>query len=221
MWVWRTSSNPRILHFLIGGWTLLIPCSTNIITSNVCPCCHLFEEFALHCLRDCPVAAKHWDSLSVPSLLLPTFHSDIDQCGLKLTAWPISSIALEFHGVSFFLLLFVHIWLQRNNMLHKHAHPTTFLNTIIGKAFEWQFLIQPKIPHNRNRPSIVSLGWTPPPNGWFKLNTDGSGCTTTSEACAGGIDRDWNGNWIIGFSSKLGLASSLAAEMMALQQGLY
>lgn len=101
----------------IGGWTLLITCSTNIITSNVCPCCHLFEEFALHCLRDCPVAAKHWDSLSVPSLLLPTFHSDIDQCGLKLTSWPISSIALEFHGVSFFLLLFVHIWLQRNNML--------------------------------------------------------------------------------------------------------
>lgn len=64
------------------------------------------------------------------------------------------------------------------------------------------------------------LGWKPPNRGKFKLNIDGSGYTQHSEACAGDIVRDWKGDWVTGFSAKLGLQSGLAAELTALHLGL-
>lgn len=55
----------------------------------------------------------------------------------------------------------------------------------------------------------------------LKLNVDGSGCTPLSEACAGDLIRNANGNWITSFPCKIGGSiSNLAAEIWALQYGL-
>lgn len=54
----------------------------------------------------------------------------------------------------------------------------------------------------------------------MELNTDRSVCRNSSQAGAGGVVRDANGNWIEGFGRKLRQVESLMAEFWALREGL-
>lgn len=54
----------------------------------------------------------------------------------------------------------------------------------------------------------------------MKLNTDGSSLGNPRLVGGGGVIRDWTGRWIVGFSSKIGIASNLMAELWAIQDGL-
>jgi hypothetical protein len=47
------------------------------------------------------------------------------------------------------------------------------------------------------------VNWTPPPDGFVKLNIDGS-CGASGDIGSGGLLRDNKGNWIAGFSSNDG-----------------
>nr|POE67414.1 putative ribonuclease h protein [Quercus suber] len=55
---------------------------------------------------------------------------------------------------------------------------------------------------------------------WSKLNTDGSAQGNPGLTRGGGIIRDSHGNWISGFARAIGIASSLAAELWAVRDGL-
>jgi ribonuclease HI len=68
--------------------------------------------------------------------------------------------------------------------------------------------------------STTLIGWQHPPTGYAKLNTDGSGLGNPGPASSGGLLRDCNGNWIGGFSHKLGITNSLAAELWGIRDGL-
>ena len=59
------------------------------------------------------------------------------------------------------------------------------------------------------------MGWTPPQQGWYTLNTDG--CWQEKENCAGsgGLLRDHRGIWLRGFSVKLGHCTIEEAELWA------
>ena len=54
----------------------------------------------------------------------------------------------------------------------------------------------------------------------MKLNTDGSSLGNPRAAGGGGVIRDWSGNWIVGFSRKIGIAMSLLVKLWAIQDGL-
>ncbi|KAF7811879.1 putative ribonuclease H-like domain-containing protein [Senna tora] len=59
----------------------------------------------------------------------------------------------------------------------------------------------------------------PPPFGWWKINLDGS-CSSSNNIAAGGLIRDSNGNWVMGFSKFLGGGTILYAELWAIVYGL-
>jgi ribonuclease HI len=69
-----------------------------------------------------------------------------------------------------------------------------------------------------------NVKWTRPTEGRVKLNTDASVRKqhghTTGPATAGGVIRKDNGQWIVGFTSKLGVCDSTQAELEALRDGL-
>ena len=54
----------------------------------------------------------------------------------------------------------------------------------------------------------------------MKLNTDGSSLGNPRATGGGGVIRDWSGNWIVGFSRKIGIATSLLAKLWAIRDGL-
>ena len=66
----------------------------------------------------------------------------------------------------------------------------------------------------------MSTGWEPPPRGFFKLNSDGSSAANPGEAGAGGIIRNDQGQWLVGYSRKLGQATSTYAELWGVRDGL-
>ena len=56
--------------------------------------------------------------------------------------------------------------------------------------------------------------------GWLKLNTDGFVMGASGLAGSGGLVRDSNGQWIIGFAKPISAASRIAVELFALREGL-
>ena len=71
---------------------------------------------------------------------------------------------------------------------------------------------------NTKIPRLVK--WLKPPDGWWKLNTDGSFLGASGSAGGGGLIRDSRGQCIGGFVKNFAASSSLAAELWALREGL-
>ncbi|KAK9987636.1 hypothetical protein SO802_027875 [Lithocarpus litseifolius] len=62
--------------------------------------------------------------------------------------------------------------------------------------------------------------WEKLPKGWLKLNTDGSVEGGNGLACCGGVIRDAVGQWVRGFSRRIGTTNAFAAELWGLREGL-
>ena len=56
--------------------------------------------------------------------------------------------------------------------------------------------------------------------GWMKLNTNGSSLGNPGIAGGGGVIWDWSRRWAVGFSKKIGIATSLLAKLWAIWDGL-
>ena len=59
-----------------------------------------------------------------------------------------------------------------------------------------------------------------PPKGWAKLNINGLALGSPGAASGGGLIRDHNGDWIVGFSRAFDSTNSIIAELWALRDGL-
>ena len=61
------------------------------------------------------------------------------------------------------------------------------------------------------------MKWEKPELGWLKLK---SWNAVLGKAAKGGLIRENLGNWVIGFTRKLGNVNSFSAEIWALHDGL-
>lgn len=66
----------------------------------------------------------------------------------------------------------------------------------------------------------MHVKWEPPKRGSYKLNSDGAACPTIGVSGYGGVIRDSNGNWMVGYTGSSRHTSSLHMELMGLLQGL-
>lgn len=78
------------------------------------------------------------------------------------------------------------------------------------------------INHHSTNPTRTPhlLSWTPLPLNWIKINTDGSIMGNLGPAGCGGLLRDSQGQWIIGFIRNIGDTTALAVELWAIRHGL-
>ena len=67
---------------------------------------------------------------------------------------------------------------------------------------------------------MTPVCWAKPPFGWHKLNTDGASLGNPGKAGGGGLIQDHQGKWIKGFMRRIGLVTSITAELWALRDGL-
>ena len=65
-----------------------------------------------------------------------------------------------------------------------------------------------------------SIRWEKPRDGWLTQNVDGSAAGSLGMAKGGGLIRDGNGDWVIGFARKIGTTTSFMVELWALRDGL-
>uniref|UniRef100_A0A2N9F7H7 Reverse transcriptase domain-containing protein n=1 Tax=Fagus sylvatica TaxID=28930 RepID=A0A2N9F7H7_FAGSY len=126
----------------------------------------------------------------------------------------------QFQWKDIFPVLIWTIWTARNKWV-KEKIPFD-INLILRRTktitTELWFNLPQKGP--RSNSETILVYWRPPPTDFFKLNTDGSAEGNPGLAGAGGIIRNHTGGWIKGFSRKIGVTNSLAAELWGLRDGL-
>jgi ribonuclease HI len=72
--------------------------------------------------------------------------------------------------------------------------------------------------HNHKEACLVS--WKPPSGAAVKLNVDGSSVGNPGRSGFGGLIRDTNDNWLLGFSGSCGITTNINAELQAIFYGL-
>ena len=68
--------------------------------------------------------------------------------------------------------------------------------------------------------SLRRIQWERPKQGWKKFNTDGSCSEPHGLASCGGVVRNDDGHWVVGFSKRIEVTSNFAAELWGLREGL-
>ncbi|KAI9107112.1 hypothetical protein K1719_022640 [Acacia pycnantha] len=71
-------------------------------------------------------------------------------------------------------------------------------------------------PHP-NLTRTADAQWSVPPFGYVKVDVDGLVINHNIAAC-GGITKDSNGAWMIGFKQKTGFCSIIAIELQAIKE---
>lgn len=66
----------------------------------------------------------------------------------------------------------------------------------------------------------IPVAWEKPKAGWTKLNFDGSMKGKTGKASIGGVFRDHNAEFLLGYAESIGKTTSTVAELAALRRGL-
>lgn len=66
----------------------------------------------------------------------------------------------------------------------------------------------------------IPVAWRKPEIGWTKLNFDGSSRGKAGKASIGGVFRNHEAEFILGYAESIGRANSTIAELTALRRGL-
>ncbi|KAK5833506.1 hypothetical protein PVK06_017349 [Gossypium arboreum] len=72
--------------------------------------------------------------------------------------------------------------------------------------------------NKRNTHKLISVNI--PDNAWVFLSTDGAVARDSGCPASGGMARDHDGNWIVGFSRFLGDCSPFEAEVWGILDGI-
>ncbi|KAF1893554.1 hypothetical protein Lal_00002044 [Lupinus albus] len=67
---------------------------------------------------------------------------------------------------------------------------------------------------------VPLVQWPCPRSGQVKINVDESCIHGSNSIGGGGVFRDHNGSWLIGFSTNFGRSTPILAELLAIDQGL-
>ena len=111
------------------------------------------------------------------------------------------------------------LWKDRNLCVFKHKNPNPNLNRqIVNRASEFFFCASNALVTKRM--IVKNIRWEKLRAGWLTLNFDGSVASTVGPAGGGGLVRDENGEWVMGFARRIGNASNYLVELWALRDGL-
>lgn len=186
--------------------------------SPFCTQCLNYHETHMHVFRDCSKARVMWNRIFQEICkeqmdFHSFFNSDWDD-------WMRFNFKQGDKWRMVFAITVWHIWRNRNFLVFDLAntHPRVAwkrLQADIGYTNE-AFQVNDTMVM-ASEPQIV---WAPPPPRCFKLNTDGAWNKVTVTAAGVCVVRDELGRWVMGFSCKFRAASALAAEFLALRQGL-
>lgn len=173
----------------------------------------------MHILRDCESSLELWEKIVKPD----HWHKF---ASLGLSKWlqfnlQDTSVGVEdWHWPMVFSSLVHMLWIDRNHFVF--SGKSSILDLIFPKLFAQVDLLQNNLTGSGSgfmeASRVVHVNWVAPPDGSFKLNTDGSHSQGLS-AC-GGLVRDSMGQFVRGFHCNLGATTSVSAELWGLVLGL-
>lgn len=223
--IWKLKLPPRVILLMwkLGHGKLL----TNVVrlkwgvsSHDRCPLCFSASETLLHLFRDCPFATEIWRQLPIP-------HSAQFSSGNSFAGWLKANlqvphdIAIALPWYLIFAVTISKIWMWRCSIVFQNMEsiPRNPVSDILLSCNYWLSatpLARPQTQQHFRR----LAHWVKPPDSVVKVNVDGS-CTQSHSISTGGLLRDAEGNWILGFTSNMGHGDSLLAELWAIWHGAY
>ncbi|XVF03450.1 hypothetical protein REPUB_Repub04eG0262600 [Reevesia pubescens] len=224
-WIWKSPTLPKIQHFI---WILnqqkLATKSflkeRGLCMDDTCPCCEHDCETINHLFRNCREAIKVWRTIRLPDCAMSSFHLDFPNWLRTNCKDDTASHMFKVPWNVIFMFTLWALWIQRNNKVFRGERqpPSMICEKIRNMAVE--FFACAMNSKMGAAMKTIHISWEPPPEGGMKINTDGSSIGNPGPAGAGGLIRDYNGNFLIGFSRKLGITTSMGAELWAIRDAL-
>ncbi|KAH1152255.1 hypothetical protein GLYMA_16G210600v4 [Glycine max] len=171
-----------------------------------CPRCPELEETCLHALRDCPKVAAFWRSV-LPKKLAPKFFNG------DVAVWLETNLSFSeaaFFWPTFFGIAVELLWESRNDLVFYKDGTWDYLDLsditdIVFNRYKdcmrahASHILMPRNLLKWRRPLPLSHGhWL------LRLNVSGAYDRSSDTAACGGIFRDNNDRFVLGFSVKLG-----------------
>ena len=111
------------------------------------------------------------------------------------------------------------IWKYRNDfVINRKMQNLNLVTDIQNQAVEFMCCVSPL--RELSWRIIKRVRWEKPPLGWAKLNTDGVVARNLGLARCGGLIKDEQGAWLVGFSRNIESTTSYAVELWGLRDGL-
>ena len=162
--------------------------------------------------RDCRVAHRFWLAAGL-SPSNPFFLGSDCMDWLNANACSKSKVFGKlFTWNIFFLFSIWNLWIQRNKVIFQHTNPNPRLASFVENLV-MEFVCCIQIPLVSRSPILMPVRWEKPSPGWVKLNTDGSSLVNPGIAGSGGLIRNSDGDWIMGFVRNIGTTGSVAAKL--------
>lgn len=179
------------------------------VSNPLCPGCGAAEESWIHMLRDCTHAMEVWNHFSI----YPDFFKEIGSHWIKARATSKNGQGSTTPPAdTLFMFTLWGIWKSRNLLIFEGQRPPPIIiaKTAAARAMEFHQARSSGgliAPHQ----TAPRTNWSPPPEDFYKLNSDGS--LKEGISTAGGIIRNHLGNWVSGFSMNIGPTSIKDAEL--------
>ncbi|KAK3231085.1 hypothetical protein Dsin_002966 [Dipteronia sinensis] len=222
--IWKLKLPPRVLYFI---WILLHgKLLTNVnrairgftLDSTRVRCKEGCEDLE-HVFRGCNVSRGIWEVICKGVTMNTSFKVDWHEW--LFTNLMCSKLCLgRIPGYLFFAVTLWFIWKWRCDRVFDSVFqlPRCPGKIIWNYADEW-------LAANTDMDKVVGMKsylicWTPPPLDWLKLNVDGISIPDTSSISAGGVIRDSNKRWLIGFALNKCSCIVIEAELWGIFEDL-
>lgn len=241
-WIWAAFIPPRRSLTVWRAIYDRLPTLDNLRVTgftgpSICIFCMSTGEALDHILVSCPFIRTIWSRLfDMFNVHLPDFYS-FNELLLYTLSQRFSPQVMALWRLTIITFIWV-IWKARNQWIFEGKVSTqqSMIHLLLRLVYESRLSI-PGTMYNtqedlftlhsfgitgrpRSGPLVTEVRWSPPAQGWFKCNTDGSAKGAPGEATAAGIFRDNNGAVLCCFVQHLGLLHAFEAELMAVLIGI-
>lgn len=186
-----------------------------ISDSPLCPDCNLPEDILL-IFRDCRIARQLLGFFNPINLKLKNpFYITTDILTWIKENYGSAENLNQFAPWSvLFSFACWHLWLEQNSRYHRDTNhdyiPSLHPTIVLSHVYEYLFIGPIFSLDLPNRMNLVPVSWTTPPPPYIKLNTGG----------IGGVFRNFEGKWLLGFTKYYPTLTNLQAEVLAIKEGL-
>lgn len=112
------------------------------------------------------------------------------------------------------------IWKDRNKKSFDYVEVVPEVSSKTLRSYASEIVTAFKSPLIIDSPNHKLMHWSPPRWGTLKLNTDGSWYESNRKAGFGGIFRNEQGGWELGYFGRMTANSSLQTEIWSIYRGL-
>ncbi|XP_057445029.1 uncharacterized protein LOC130737294 [Lotus japonicus] len=197
--------------------------SRRVVPGGICPICQTAEETIEHAILLCPWTRAVWFGSKFQWTINPNGLTSFDRWLLKgVNLIKSCSTDLE-TDLAVLSCIVWNVWKKHCKAIYQSVNPNPWMVIFIinSNQLEWNQSL-----HSNNqelREEIRTIpdreGWTPPPEGFIKINVDASWLSGNPFCSIGCVARDSNANVLLSSCRKVLAPTPLIAETLAIREG--